>query len=45
MNDELFWDDDYGIISNIAEAIRQDLKKVEMRKDYAEMWRIYEKHS
>ena len=40
MDDEFFWNDDYNIISRIAAAIRDDLAKVEMKKDYAEMWRI-----
>lgn len=41
MDDELFWNDDYNIILYIAGAIRCDLAKVEMKKDHAEMWRLY----
>ena len=41
MNDELFWDDDYSLISNIAGAIRKDLEKIE-RTTWAEMWGIHE---
>ena len=36
--DELFWDDNYNLISTIAMAIRQDLEKLEMRKGWMGFW-------
>ena len=36
--DELFWDDNYNLISHIAMAIRQDLEKLEMRKGWMGFW-------
>ena len=35
--DELYWKEDYNLISKMAEAIRQDLSKIEMPRGFFEL--------
>ena len=39
-NDELHWKEDYNLISKMAEAIRQDLSKIEVSRGFFELYGI-----